>query len=330
MPCTNSTVKRKCVEEYIRQVPLTSFLSKQDIDSVKSYCQNMVWNNIPGGFTTNKPQRGTNAFGDGSGYDEHGVIGKKSELGYYTGAINQSDTTLVTKTEPLPKELQMLGLGCRKLVADLYPKCIPDSYMFNIAVANLYTESHHNIAAHTDDNEFYSRNPIIFFASLTLYPDTKPSEGEYARFQVCLDGKWIDMQLENESVLFMPSFVPHRVLPALKNKMHKRINITLRSLPSLEDDPLSSLAGVSNHARYYRKPHRLLVPSDKDRESVLKLQHAFGFDCVSKTETKQSRALRRKHLISQIKIAYKKKSKKCIRFGSNLTNELLERVLDLL
>ena len=99
MPCTNSTVKRKCVEEYIRQVPLTSFLSKQDIDSVKSYCQNMVWNNIPGGFTTNKPQRGTNAFGDGSGYDEHGVIGKKSELGYYTGAINQSDTTLVTKTE---------------------------------------------------------------------------------------------------------------------------------------------------------------------------------------------------------------------------------------
>ena len=83
-----------------------------------------------------------------------------------------------------------------------------------------------NIAGHTDDDYWYplevDERPI--FVSLTFYLDGKPIKDEYySRFQIKVDGKWKDIKLDDNSVMFMNSDIPHRVMKH-KKKMKNILN----------------------------------------------------------------------------------------------------------
>ena len=179
--------------------------------------------------------------------------------GYWTAAVNKNNITLVTPTSKMPEPLMKLGLLCRSIARDRYNTTSKHKFKFNIAVCNKYDQPSHHISPHTDDNDWYAKDLECgpMFASLTLYNDTKPLDGEHARFQVCFDGVWEDCVLEDATILLMPSCIPHQVLPSKQKAYHPRINITLRSVDSSLYDLVRA---VSNHARYYRPPAKLIIP----------------------------------------------------------------------
>lgn len=273
MPSCIKTIPSKYLD-LIHIVNLRDIMDETQLQKLHTGLTNMKWNNqIPGGFLKNTPQRLVNAFGNGSGYDESlSTIGDQWNFGYWTAAINSNDMTLRTRVEALPNWLKELGLVCRKLAAEKYD-IFMDSNSFNLAVCNNYTSKRHEIAPHTDDNEWYVQDlgehgPM--FASLTWYPDSKPkSTSEHARFEVCIEDKWIHYALPHASILLMPSKIPHRVR-SLKQQdcMHQRINITLRTVPAIVTNPYDSLRGVSNHARYYKLPDRMIAPKNKSLERI--------------------------------------------------------------
>jgi len=326
--------------DLIHVVKLEDVMTHQELQSFEHEANNMQWNKqVPGGFIHNYPQRLVNSFGDGSGYNALCTsIGKSWNNAYWTAAVHQSDVTLVTATEKIPIWLQSLGVKCRTIAESKYSIKMSD-HSFNLAVCNQYITSNHEIAAHTDDNEWYVKDlkdgPM--FASLTLYPDSQPAdEDEYARFEVLIDKKWVQLYLPHASVLFMPSCIPHRVRPPLKNqKMHKRINVTLRSVPSVESDPFNSLRGVSNHARYYRLPRQMNIAKDKSSDGFVEtLRNAFvtciannksnvSFRIVRLSKTLKQRKKYRADLISRMKLT--KCLTSCLR--GNVVNELMHDVL---
>lgn len=336
MPCASGSVDKRFFD-LIHIVKLDAFMSASEILTLEREASNMHWNQgIPGGFIHNTPQRLVNAFGDGSGYDDNSSsIGHSWKNGYWTAAVHQSDVTLVTPTEQIPLWLQKLGIHCRNVASDKYNISM-STHSFNLAVCNMYSEQNHEIAAHTDDNEWYAKDlpegPM--FASLTLYPTTKPkSVEEYARFEVFIDNQWHHFALPHASILLMPSCIPHRVRPAGK-VVHPRINVTLRSVPSVESDPFNSLRGVSNHARYYRLPKKMLIPKDKEVAGhVQALKDAFDkcatnngrsmFNVITLAATRTDRKKERAHLTSQMKKTGRMTSK----LKGNVVSEVLKKVL---
>ena len=88
------------------------------------------------------------------------------------------------------------------------------------------------ICGHTDDDYWYPKEvderPI--FASLTFYLDGEPSSDEYySRFQIKENEKWKDVILKDNSIMYMNSDIPHRVLKHKKKYtsfFRPRINIT--------------------------------------------------------------------------------------------------------
>jgi len=304
------------IMDQVHLVHLGDYMTEAELDNLRKCANDMDWHRkIPGGFTTNTPPRLVNSFGDGSGYSETATtIGKSWPEGHWTAAKNQNDLTLTTPTAPLPEWLQQLGLLARRLASTFY-NIESSTHMFNLAVCNKYELGSDKISPHTDDNQWYTRDLSCgpMFASLTLYNDTKPqSPAEHAKFQLCIEGKWRDYVLPDATLLFMPACIPHRVQPNKPNATHhKRINITLRSVPSIESDPLSSIRGVSNHARYYRLPSTLTVPADKSNDTrALELQQIFNnclqshhqkqLTVVTDTISKSERASTRKQLLSTI------------------------------
>lgn len=312
MPQTNPIVPES-IMRHVHLLKLSDYMTPEELQTLRKHTNDMDWyHRIPGGFTTNSPPRHVNSFGDGSGYDkDNESIGRKWDLGHWTAAMNQNNLTLHTPTAPLPPWLKALGLQCRSMAASAYG--LEDStHRFNVAVCNKYTDPSHKIGAHTDDSDWYTPDLDCgpMFASLTLYNHTKPQQpSEFAKFQLCIDGKWRDMILPDASILLMPACIPHRVQP---NKLcHPRVNITLRSVPSIESNPLHSIQGVSNHARYYRLPNALTIhnaqPTD---ERVQSLVTTFN-DCLQahnhppltihhNTSSKPARQALRKSCISAI------------------------------
>ena len=338
MPCGCASVASKFLD-LIHVVQLKDFLNEDEIRAINDGANEIQWNNaIPGGFIHNSPQRRVNAFGNGSGYDANfKTIGKSWDTAYWTGAVHQSDVTIMTPTEKLPLWLIKLGSKCRTLAANKYSITMSD-HSFNLAVCNLYENRKDEIAAHTDDNEWYTKDLVEgpMFASLTLYPDTKPaSNSEHARFEVFIEDEWIHFILPHASILLMPSCVPHRVRPVAKDQpMHKRVNITLRSVPSVESDPLNSLRGVSNHTRYYKPGESMILPADKSMNGhVAEIHKAFS-ECLVKngrketfqvirSQTKTQRKRDRQELKQQLKKAKFDTS----RLRGNVVNELLSAVM---
>ena len=176
MPCVKHTVHAE-LKDQMHLVMLSDFMSEDELGHMRSDVNQLTWNeNVPGGFVHNTPKRLVNAFGDGSGYDwDDHHIGDCWTTTAWTAAIHSNDVTLLTDTEPLPYWLQTFGMRCRAQARRCYNiKTTP--FHFNVAVCNKYLKGEkHEIAAHTDDNEWYLHDlqsgPM--FASLTLYD--KPS-----------------------------------------------------------------------------------------------------------------------------------------------------------
>ena len=281
MPCTIKSVPAEFVDK-VHLIQLHEFMSPEEISTVLKGADQMEWNsNIPGGFVQNIPQRKVNSFGDGSGYDSQlKPVGEGWDNAYWTPAVHQADSTLVTPVEPLPDWLKLVGVRARNVASEKYGITM-DDHAFNLAVCNKYIKKTDEIAAHTDDNEWYVKNlqegPM--FASLTLYPNKKPTTSdEFARFELFIDGKWCNYTLPHASLLLMPSCIPHRVRPCVhKHEMFVRVNVTLRSVPSIREDAFNSMRGMSNHARYYRLPSKLIVAQHKDgSEHIQKIKTAFN------------------------------------------------------
>ena len=146
-----------------------------------------------------------------------------------------------------------------------------------------------------------------------------------------MDGKWIHKALPHASLLLMPSCIPHRVRPASKD-MCQRINITLRSVPSMEDDPYNCMRGVSNHARYYRLPRHLIFPKDKHADGHVNDIIATFNTClhahkrpslkVTSSQTKAIRKTQRTETTRRIKSLIPS-----LRVQGNVVNELLSMTL---
>lgn len=331
MPCSFESVSSTLLQK-IHIVHLEEIMSKDEIKMIEHGINNMNWNRgVPGGFIQNIPQRLVNSFGDGSGYNDNlQCVGDKWKYGYWTPAVHQADSTIVTQTEPLPLWLKLLGVKARHIASEKYGIVLND-HTFNLAVCNKYTKKNDEIAAHTDDNEWYVQDlpegPM--FASLTLYPNKKPTSlHEHARFELYIDDKWCHFTLPHTSLLFMPSCIPHRVRRCIyKSDMCTRINITLRSVPAIQENAFDSIRGISNHARYYRLPEQLIVPEHKkDNEHIIKIKKSFD-DCLrnhGKQElqliTKSTNKKYRKHLVNTLKSCGQ------IKLKSNVVNELLEEV----
>lgn len=336
MPCVKHTVNAD-LKDKMHLVKLSSFVSQDELNLLRTNVSNLAWNeHVPGGFVHNTPKRLVNAFGDGSGYDASShCIGESWDTTAWTAAIHSNDVTLLTNTEPLPHWLQAFGCKCRAQVEQCYNiKTTP--FHFSVAVCNKYIKGEkHEIAAHTDDNEWYlpdlESGPM--FASLTLYNTIPASAKEHARFQVCFDGKWEDFVLPDASVLFMPSCIPHRIL---SNPLAQtRTNITLRSIPSVQSNPLLSFCGVANHARYYRIPHELIIPKEKEITELLckivKGFYSFARNNKQKLTIRHeesSSEIRKKLRITYINTLKKRNVKGTIR--CNVTTWALSKVASVL
>ena len=334
MPCVKHPVNAELREE-MHLVMLSDFMSDDEICLMRSDVSQLTWNqDVPGGFVHNTPKRLVNAFGNGSGYDEKShCIGDSWTTTAWTAAIHSNDVTLLTNTEPMPYWLQTFGNRCRRQAERCYEmKTTP--FHFNVAVCNKYLKGEkHEIAAHTDDNEWYLHDlqsgPM--FASLTLYDKTPSSPTERARFQVCFDGRWEDFALPDASVLFMPSCIPHRVLS--NTSAQTRTNITLRSIPSIQSNPLLSFCGVANHARYYRIPCELIIPKDKEiTELLCKIVKGFyNFATKNKQKfaiqhEKCSNDIRKKMRTSFVETLKKRKIQGTIR--CNVTTWALSKICE--
>lgn len=295
---------------------LTNIITSEQLNQLREFLKTSKWNyKVPGGFVTNFPQRQVNTYGDGRYIDNNSNLrGSYWSSTFWTAKQTQNDVTLETKTEPIPDQLCQIIPTLRNYLKKLFPDNSMTKYTFNIAVCNNYTESSMNIAGHTDDDYWYPKEiqnrPM--FASLTFYLDGTPvHDSFYSRFQLYIDGKWKDVKLDDNSVLFMSSDIPHRVLKHKKKDIpyfKPRINITLRSTYSIKTNPLLHNICVANHTRYYRAPFALVSHPSIDKCKLDDLLQNYNTFCdnndynhlVSK-QTIEHNNLKKKELIDTYK-----------------------------
>jgi len=192
----------------------------------------------------------------------------------------------------------------------------------NIAVCNYYTEPEMNIAAHTDDNVWYPRefDDRPAFASITLYPNKKNKK--FAKFQIYEDKKWKQVDLEDKTIMIMPSDILHRVNPSNEKDFSPRINITFRSTYEMGANPVLNAMAVANHCRYYKIPSALYTPPTVNIDEILKVYNEFN---------KNNGGNDLKVIVVEDKSKLKKRLKKNydamgftkFKAGANLTMELL-------
>jgi len=266
---------------------LNDIISTQQLYNLRKFIKNMKWNyKIPGGFLTNSPQRKVNTFGDGKFIDDNGNLkGHGWSDTFWTSKQTQNNVSLQTKTAELPASLISIIPKLRTYLRKLQPNNTINLHSFNIAVCNNYTDPYMNIAPHTDDNFWYPKevNNRPLFISLSFYLDGTPIKDEYySRFQIKINDKWIDIKLNDNSVLFMNSDIYHRVLKHKKNtyKYFKpRINITLRSTYPININPLLHNICIANHTRYYRNPYCIISDNSIDKSKINDLLDKYNIFC---------------------------------------------------
>ena len=266
---------------------LENIISAESIQNLRNFLEKSKWNyKVPGGFLTNFPQRKVNTYGNGMYVDNDGILqGHKWNNTYWTAKQTQNNVSLETETEALPEELCKIVPQLRDYLKNISPNNNINNYTFNIAVCNNYTDPAMNIAGHTDDDYWYplevDERPI--FVSLTFYLDGKPVEDKYySRFQIKVDGKWKDIKLDDNSVMFMNSDIPHRVMKHKKKdeKYFKpRINITLRSTYNIEKNPLLHNICIANHTRYYKIPKAIVSDGSVSDEKINDLMEKYNEFC---------------------------------------------------
>jgi len=263
---------------------LNNIITSDELSDLRKFFKNSKWNyKVPGGFLTNYPQRLVNVYGNGQYVNNTQTLeGHGWSSTYWTSKQTQNNITLETKTEKLPFSLVNIIPKLRTYLNNKFPINTMSEYTFNIAVCNNYIEPDMNIAAHTDDDYWYppeiDNRPI--FVSLTFYLDGTPIKDEhYSRFQLKINNKWIDLKLDDNSVLFINSDIPHRVLKHKKKDIpyfKPRINITLRSTYSIKQNPLLHNICVANHTRYYRNPFAII--SNPNIESYKRTNILEGYN----------------------------------------------------
>ena len=89
---------------------LNTILSENEQQELLIRIKNIPWlDGVPGGFLTNKPKRKVYSFGNGQGIwstneGEYKPYGPAFDSTYWTAKVNQSNTTLESKTNAIPKE----------------------------------------------------------------------------------------------------------------------------------------------------------------------------------------------------------------------------------
>ena len=173
-------------EEWIKNVD-----AKLLITGIK----NMNWKNtLPGGWLKYSPPRSVCGYGDGSYYTDEGKkYGKSYNKTSWSGSVPFTNTTAVTKPEPIPNEI--IKSGILKTIRNLMRKNnvdVDDSSCTGIW-CNYYTKPSDVISPHTDDEDYYEKNfrrqePI--FVSLTLYEDESSSLNNLSRFPIKKNNKF--------------------------------------------------------------------------------------------------------------------------------------------
>ena len=79
----------------MRLFHLTDYYSNEELSKLNQWLIDSQWyQNIPGGFVTNSPQRLVNAYGDGSQIDNQGNLsGDSISLTHWTAKMNQNNIT---------------------------------------------------------------------------------------------------------------------------------------------------------------------------------------------------------------------------------------------
>ena len=262
--------------------------------------RNLDWKrNIPGGWLKYGPPREVCGYGDGSLYNDEGEkYGPCYKETAWAGAVPLNKTTLVVKTQPLPKDLMKTNLmkQLRDVLRD-YGAQVDDSSCTGMW-CNYYTKESDNIAPHKDDENYYQRNyknqPL--FVSLTLYEDESNSLDNLARFQIKdKNDKWQTINLPHASLLVMSGSIEHRVLKYGKNnKFRKRYNITFRTPIKREDDLIKNYRFFSNFGRYYKVPYLLYLPKKPD---IKYKQIIDSFEHLVKFKIKENKEIDRKEII---------------------------------
>ena len=318
---------------------LAEHLTPDALEAFRTYMYQANWHyGAPGGFVTNHPKRQVSAFGNGAPIDSHGRVGEGGwPVTYWTAKMSASQVSLYTCPEAMPRPLAEIVPMLRQLFQRSWPGARLTDFSLSIAVCNYYSDPDMNIAAHTDDNPWYpvecDDGPV--FASITLYPEGPPPDDDsYARFQIQQEGKWLPVKLPHESVLMMPSGIPHRVLShtkAQRSNFRPRINLTFRSVYPKSVNPLMNAMAVANHTRYYRIPHAISYPDDVSQEVISPILEAYNRFVVSQGATplqvkvlpggKASRINRRREWVK----TYREKWGD-FRLTTNMVGELLEMV----
>lgn len=323
---------------------LNNIIDEDKINELRRFLRNSKWNyKVPGGLGTNYPQRYVNTYGDGRYISNQGILkGSYWKSTYWTSQQTQNNVTLETKTEELPKELCNIIPYLRNYLHNKFHMNDMTKYTFNIAVCNKYTDPSMNISAHTDDNYWYPKEieDRPMFASLSFYLDGTPvRDSYYSRFQVKLNNKWIDIKLDDNSILFMSSDIPHRVLSHKKkdyDKFKPRINITLRSTYSIKKNPLIHNICIANHTRYYKCPYALISHPSMDKDKLQKILDNYNNFCIDNNCNKLILKECKEHT-SKNKHIYIEKYKKYIKdynldevesFKSNMVIETIFNVID--
>lgn len=316
---------------------------------------------VPGGFLTNTPKRYVYTYGDGGeiSLQDDIIISNGWDSTYWTAKVNKNNVTLQSQTNKMPPEFASIIPYLRSLFYQTIPNANITNNTFNIAVCNYYTEFDMNIAEHDDANDWYPSDitnyDVPFFASITLYPFSKPTDKkQYARFQIkspynfirntkCGSGGnrdlspvnkscWQDVLLGHESVMIMPSTIKHRVMAHTKSNQSiflPRINITFRSTYSSNINPLMNAMAVANHARYYSIPKQLIFSSEIDYDII------NGYNQLLSRYNKQILVNIINIDRSKIKSTYKKYYQEYIRrnnlmkinkYTANMTMELIQIV----
>ena len=242
-----------------------------DNNNILNEVRKLEWKRkIPGGWLKYGPPREVCAYGDGSLYTEKGKkYGPKYKETAWAGAIPLNKSTLVVKTQPLPKDLMKTTLmkqlrDCLKV----YGAEVDDSSCTGMW-CNYYNQETDNIAPHKDDENYYQRNykkqPL--FVSLTLYEDNSDSLKNLARFQIKEEGKWKSIDLPHKSLLVMSGDIEHRVVKPKKNKFRKRYKIPYKVyLPKNYEEKYNEILESFKHLVKLK----IYYNQDIDRSEILK------------------------------------------------------------
>lgn len=303
---------------------LENLITNEELQNIRNMLKNSSWNyKMPGGFLTNFPQRRVNTYGNGMYINESGKLeGHKWDKTFWTAKQTQNNVSLETNTCEIPKELCVIIPRLRNYLKEKMPNNTIDINSFNIAVCNNYTDPNMNIAGHTDDDYWYPKevNERPVFASLTFYLDGKPAHDKYySRFQIKINDKWTDIKLDDNSIMYMNSDIPHRVLKhKKKDKEHfrPRINITLRSTFKIEKNPLLHNICVANHTRYYRNPSAIVSSGLLSNTKIDDLLDKYNEFCKNNNHTLIVHKINKEH---EKKYKYIEKYKRFI-VNNNLSN----------